>query len=124
MSYRDPNLKETLNNYDSTTVYLDKFKADDLAMTRYIIGTISRIDRPRTPSQKGKLAMQYYFEKTTADMLKKERQEILSTTADDIRNMKNMVGDILKQNTYCVYGSEAKIRENKDLFRELITIEK
>jgi len=93
-------------------------------MTRFIIGTISRIDQPKSASQKGRTAMQYYFEKTTADMLKQERKEILSTTAEDIRGMSKMVGDVLAQNNFCVYGSEAKINENKGLFRELITIEK
>ena len=124
MSYRDPNLSETLENYDSTTVFLDKFQADELTMTRFIIGSISRIDQPKSASQKGRAAMQYYFEKTTADMLKQERKEILSTTAEDIRGMSKMVGEVLAQNNYCVYGSEAKINENKALFRELITIEK
>jgi len=123
MSYRDPNLKETLQNYDSTSVYLEKFSADQLAMTRYIIGTIAKIDQPKTASMKGRSAMQYYFEKTTPEMLDKERQEILSTTAEDIRGMKKMVADILKQNVWCVYGNESKIMENKDLFRELISIE-
>ena len=68
--------------------------------------------------------MQYFLEKTTADMLKNERREILSTTDEDIRGMSKMVADVLAQNNYCVYGSESKIRENKELFRELITIEK
>jgi len=124
MSYRDPNLKKTLDNYDATPVFLEKFQADEQAMTRFIIGTIARIDQPKSASQKGRTAMQYYFEKTTADMLNQERKEILSTTAEDIRGMSPMVRDVLAQNVYCVYGSEAKINENKALFRELITIEK
>jgi hypothetical protein len=123
MSYRDPNLKETLQNYDATTDFLGKFNGDETAMTRFIIGTIARLDQPKTTSQKGRTAMQCYFEKITADMLRKERQEILSTTAEDIRGMKTMVGDILAQNTWCVYGNEAKIRENSHLFREMINIE-
>lgn len=124
MSYRDPNLRETLVNYDSTAVYLQNFKADEKAMTRYIIGTIARIDQPKTASQKGRTAMQYHFEKTTAGMLEQERKEILSTTAEDISGMSGMVADILAKNNFCIYGSEAKINENKDLFREVITIEK
>ena len=55
-SYRDPHLKETLNNYNNTVGYLKNFNADDKAMTRYIIGTISGLDRPLTPSGKGDLA--------------------------------------------------------------------
>ncbi len=124
MSYRDPNLKETLDNYDGTPAFLEKFQADDPEMTRFIIGTISRIDQPKSASQKGRTAMQYYFEKTTPEILKQERKDILSTTAEDIRGMSQMVRDVLAQDIYCVYGSEAKINENKALFRELIAIEK
>ena len=40
-----------------------------------------------------------------------------------IRKMKNLVADILAQNIYCVYGNEAKIKENRELFSELIDIE-
>jgi Zn-dependent M16 (insulinase) family peptidase len=123
MSYRDPNLKETLQIYDSTTVFLEKFNADETAITRFIIGTIARLDQPKTASQKGRTAMQCFFEKTTSGMLRKERKEILSTTAEDIRGMKKMVGDILAQNTWCVYGNEAKVRENSHLFKELINID-
>jgi presequence protease len=124
MSYRDPNLPETLQNYDATPGFLENFSAGETAMTRFIIGTIARLDQPKTTSQKGKIAMQCCFEKTTHDMLRKERQEILSTTVEDIRKMKTMVEDILAQNTWCVYGNEAKIRENRDLFSELIVIDK
>ncbi|MEI7830368.1 MAG: insulinase family protein [Prolixibacteraceae bacterium] len=123
-SYRDPNLKETLQNFDSTTVYLSKFKADSTSMTRYIIGTISNLDQPGTPSDRGGIAMKYYFENTTEDMLNTERKAVLSTTAEDIRSMKKMVQDILQQNEFCVYGSEAKINENKLLFDKIIQIGK
>jgi Zn-dependent M16 (insulinase) family peptidase len=123
-SYRDPNLKETIQNFDSTSVYLEKFKADSTTMTRYIIGTIAKLDQPMTSSGKGTSAMRYYFEKTTADMLNAERKAVLSTSAEDIHGMKKMVQDILAKNEYCVYGSEAKISENKALFDKLIQIGK
>ena len=123
MSYRDPNLAETLKNYDSTAVFLRNFNADNLSMTRFIIGTIAKLDQPKTASQKGRTAMQYYFEKTSAERIREERRAVLSTTPEDIRNMAKMIEDILAQNFYCVYGSETKIRENQKLFNELITIE-
>jgi presequence protease len=121
-SFRDPNLKETLDNFDATPTYLEKFEADQQTMTRYIIGTISGLDQPKTPSQKGSAAMQYFFENTTAEMLNTERREILSTTASDIREMSDLVRDVMSQNKYCVYGNEAKITENANLFDNLIRI--
>lgn len=123
MSYRDPHLRETLETYDKTPLFLENFAADEKAMTRFIIGTIARIDQPKTTSNKGRTAVQYYFEKITPEMLRKEREEILSTTADDIRNMSKMVEDVLSQNIYCVYGNEDKIRENQQLFTALLSLE-
>ncbi|WP_167615604.1 insulinase family protein [Maribellus sediminis] len=121
-SYRDPNLKETIENYDNTPGYLETFEADDKEMTRYIIGTISRMDQPKTPSQEGNLAVQYYFEKTTPEELKAEREAVLSTTADDIKGMKKFVADVLSQDAICVYGNDEKVDENADIFGEVISI--
>ncbi len=122
MSYRDPNLKKTLDNYNNTPNYLDSLKADNKEMTRYIIGTISRIDRPLTASQEGNRAFQYYFEKTTPEWLKAEREAILSTTVDDLKEMKKMVEDVLNQDAICVYGNDQKIEENASLFGKTVSI--
>ena len=121
-SYRDPNLLETIEAFDSTPVYLEKFSAGEQEMTRYIIGTIAGLDQPKTPSQKGSAAMHYFFEQTTSDMLNKERADILTTTAGDIRNFALLVSAVIKQNNYCVYGNEGKITENARLFDHLIRI--
>jgi presequence protease len=123
-SYRDPNLKETLENYRLTTDYLRNFDADRKSITRYIIGTIARIDQPLTPSQKGSRAASNYFSKRNKEDLQRDRDEILATTAEDIRGFSEMVGRILDQNTICIYGNAEKIRQEKDLFLDLIKIDK
>jgi hypothetical protein len=123
-TYRDPNLKETLDNYRSTVENLMKFDADRKAMTRYIIGTIARIDQPMTPLQKGSRAVSNYFTKRQQKDLQCDRDAILSTTASDIRGFSEMVGKILDQNAICVYGSADKIRQEKELFDNLIRIDK
>jgi Zn-dependent M16 (insulinase) family peptidase len=115
-SYRDPNLKESLEVYDETVEYLDGFEADEKAMTRYIIGTVSDLDYPQTASMKGNTALARYFNGITKDYLQKQRDEVLSTTAEDIAGMKDMIRDLMEQDTYCVYGNNDKIEQNKDLF--------
>ena len=121
-SYRDPNLKETLDNYDNTPGYLKDFKADDKEMTRFIIGTISQMDQPMTVSQEGNQAVQYYFSKETPEKLKAEREAVLSVTSEDIRQMSTMVQNILDQNVICVYGNEDKLKSNESLFGGLVSI--
>jgi presequence protease len=123
-SYRDPNLKETLENYRETVGYLRNFDADQKSMTRYIIGTISRIDQPLTPSQKGSRAVSNYFTKRAKEEIQKERDEILSTNTADIREFSEMIKAIIEQNAICVYGNAEKIRQERDLFNGLIRPEK
>lgn len=121
-SYRDPNLRETLENYKGLVHFLQNFEADETEMSRYIIGTIAKHDMPRTPSVKGQYALWRHYENVTHDDMLKERQEILNTSAEDIRSFKNMIEEILSHNTYTVYGNEEKIRQSEDLFRTLVKL--
>jgi presequence protease len=122
-SYRDPNLSETLKVFNAAPDYLERFEAGEEEMARYVIGTISALDQPKTPSQMGSAAMHYYFEKTTREMLNHERRQILGTKAEDIRNLAPLLRDVMRQDNYCVYGSETKILENENLFNSLIRIQ-
>ena len=121
-SYRDPNLKETLETYGKTPEFLNNFEADEKTMTRFIIGTVSDLDQPRTASQKGDIAVQYYFEKTTPEELKAEREAVLNTTAGDIKAKSKLVQAILDQDAICVYGNEKKVRENAALFGKVVNV--
>ena len=116
-SYRDPNLKETFDNYAGAPEYLRNFEADDVEMTRFIIGTISGMEGPTTPMSRGYTAISNYFTKTTKEQKLAERKAVLSTTKDDIRAYAPMVEEVLKQNIYCVFGGESKIQQHKDLFK-------
>lgn len=115
-SYRDPNLRETLEDFDAIPGYLDKLEVNDKEMTRYIIGTIADLDNPLTPSQKGDAAVRYYFEKTKAEDLQRDRDDVINVTLGDIKAMRPMVADILNQKVICVYGNEEKLTKEKDLF--------
>lgn len=123
-SYRDPNLKETLDNYNATPDYLTKFEADSATMLRYIIGTISGMDAPLTPSQKGDQSYMLYFNKRTKEDVQHDRDAVLSTKVADIRGFSKLVKDVLGQGDICVYGNEEKIKSNQQLFKELVKIDK
>ncbi|MEI6123550.1 MAG: insulinase family protein [Bacteroidota bacterium] len=122
-SYRDPNLKTTLDNYNATPDYLSKFKVDDNAMTRFIIGTISGIDIPQTPQQKGDNAVTYYFQKRALADIQKDRDDILATKVADINAFEKMVKAVLAEKAICVYGNKDKINAEKDAFSKLIELD-
>ena len=115
-SYRDPNLKKTLNTFGEAVKFLKEFKASEDEMTNYIIGTIGSIDYLTGPYYKGLIADNMYFSGTTQEDVQKLRDEVLSTTAEDIRNFANVLEVVIKQNLHCVVGGESKIIENRELF--------
>lgn len=121
-SYRDPNLVETLKVYDNTAEFLRNFNVSDREMTKYIIGTISGIDMPLTPVLKGDLATSAYITNTTEELIQQQRDEILSTTQEDIRALADLVEACMKENAICVLGSSAKVNEAKEVFKTVTTI--
>ena len=123
-SYRDPNLESTLENYKNSEGYLDAFDADQKLMTRYIIGTISEMDSPLTPSQKGDQAVSLFFSSRTAEEMQHDRDAVLATTARDIRGFTRMVADILQQDAFCVYGNTDRLASGRNLFSTLVKIDR
>lgn len=118
-SYCDPNLGRTNEVYEGIPEYLEQFNVKEKEMTKYIIGTFSAVDAPLTPAAKTGRSATAYLTGVTEEMLKKERQEILNATQEDIRNLAGIVRAVLKEDAFCVIGNEEKITEEKDLFREL-----
>ena len=121
-SYRDPNLKETLNVYNETAPYLRNFAVTEREMTKYVIGTMSQLDAPLTSSQKGERATNYYLRKISQAKIQQERDEILATRQTDIAKLADLVDDAMKENYLCVFGNEQKIKENKDLFKNITNV--
>ncbi|AJQ28075.1 insulinase family protein [Pelosinus fermentans] len=121
-SYRDPNLKETLTVYDETANYLRNFSVDQREMTKYVIGTMSQLDTPLTPSQKGERATNNYIRNISQAMIQQERDEILATGQEDISKLADLMEDAMKQNHLCVLGNEQKIKDNSNLFQHVTNI--
>ena len=119
VSYRDPNLSKTLEVFRNTPEFIRSFEADEREMTKYIIGTISELDTPMTPSSKGILSLEAWFSHITEEELKKERMQILNAQPGDIRALGDVVACMLDQNRICVIGSEEKIEQEKELFLEV-----
>lgn len=119
VSYRDPNLRETNDIYKNTVKYLKNFDVSERDMTKYVIGAISNLDTPLTPSAKASRSFTAYICKISEEDIKKERREVLEAGVEDIRKLSETVGAILKKESICVIGNETKLKENADLFRNI-----
>lgn len=119
VSYRDPNLKKTIDIFEKTGDYVREFTADERTMTKYIIGAIGELDVPMTPSVKGSRSASAYFTNLDYDAVQKERDELLACTQEDIRALAGLVDAIIAQNAICVVGNGQAIEENRELFMEV-----
>ena len=119
VSYRDPNLAKTFETFAGTADFIRNFQADEREMTKYVIGTISELDTPMTPSAKGSMSLDAWFSHVTEEDLKKERMEILQASVEDIRGLADIVDSVVKQNRICVVGSEEKIQQEKEFFKTI-----
>lgn len=115
-SYRDPNLKKTLEIYDNTSDYLKKFEASKRDMTKYIIGTVSNLDMPLTPSAKGSRSMDAYLCGESVENIQKERDEVLSTSAEDIRKLSEYIAVMQQRPCICVVGGQELVRKDDTKF--------
>lgn len=119
VSYRDPNLSDTLDVYDRIPEYIKSFSPDERDMTKYIIGTFSALDTPMNPEAKGSRSMSAYLEGITYEQIQKERNEILNAQPEDIRRLADLVEAVLKKNSICVIGNENMIKESAGLFENV-----
>ena len=122
VSYRDPNLKETNDIYESIPAYLEAFDPDERDMTKYVIGTISNLDAPLTPSVKGSRGLSAYLSGVTEEMMQTERDQILGAAKEDIRALAAQVRAVLATGSFCVVGNEEKIEANRGMFGEVSSL--
>ncbi|WP_352400724.1 insulinase family protein [Anaerotignum sp.] len=118
-SYRDPNLQETYKIYDNLWKKIETFDTSDRDMTKYILGTINRLDQPKTNVDRLNDAINKEYRELDEDFEIVERQQILGTTKIDIAKFHEILQRITKTKNYCTIGNEGKINGNKNFFHSI-----
>jgi presequence protease len=85
------------------------FDLNDGELTRNIIGTIGEVDSYRLPDARSFDSMQRYLIGDTDEARQRMREEIISTTAADIRNFADAMAGIAAHGRVIVLGSEQAI---------------
>ena len=119
VSYRDPNLEKTIETYEKAADYIEHYEADERTMTQYIIGAVSEMDMPLTPSAKGNYSLAGYLTHYDFERVQRERDELLATDADTIRGLARYIRAFMKDECLCVVGNEEKIKEQEKLFAKI-----
>ncbi|MBR4210066.1 MAG: insulinase family protein [Lachnospiraceae bacterium] len=118
-SYRDPELKKTLEVYRQIPEYFRNYNGSEREITKAVIGSISSLDAPLTKKARGEAAYQAFLEENTEEQRQKERDEVLHVTREDIQALAPYMEAILQDCAICALGSENKIREAEAVFEEI-----
>jgi len=122
VSYRDPNLTETLDIYDQIADYIENFNVSEKELTKILIGCVGRLDPPMTADRKGSASMVEYLTGKTYELKQKRRDELLSTRLEDIKSFAVLFRKIKESGNICVLGNDEKIKKSKNRFDHLVKV--
>lgn len=106
VSYRDPNLADTLRIYDETADYLLSLKISDDELTKSIIGAIGDLDQHLLPDAKGYASLCRYLANDPDDFRQQMREQVLRTTARDFRSFGEYLKGLRDSPAVVVMGSQ------------------
>ena len=85
-------------------------------MVKFIIGTLSGIDTPKTPKQQGHRSLVLYLTKISDETIQNERNQVLNCTVEDIRALSKHINAFMSKNALCVVGNSGNIKDNESIF--------
>ncbi len=118
-SYRDPNVKDTINSYKDTASFLNDLEMSQEEIDSFIISTVAGRDKPLTPKQKAVVGDEIYFKNISKENIRKERNEILSTTIEDIKHFAKILDSIDDKYFVCAVGNSEKIENSKEYIKSI-----
>jgi hypothetical protein len=125
LSYRDPNLLETLKNYDATSRFLQELELPEEERVRAIIGTIGDMDAYLLPDAKGWTALVRYLSGITDEERQRVRDEILSTTQAHFRQFAEVLEQVARAGEIVALSAPETIEtihRQQELFQRLIRV--
>lgn len=123
-SYRDPHIINTLKVYDNIADYIRNLKLTDKELKDAIIGSINTFDPNLSPQDKGELAMSRYITGLTEEEVEKNKEECLKTTLEELKEYAEVLEKVMEKEYICVIGNEEKIMEHKELFGEIMPLQR
>jgi presequence protease len=114
LSYRDPNVKATLDAYDGAASYLNKVSVTEDTLTKDVIGMIGSMDSYQLPDAKGFASAIRVLTGDTDDLRQERRDQVMSATVKDFRELGEMLDVVRKEGTVVVVGGEDALKKAND----------
>ncbi|MFZ5880921.1 MAG: insulinase family protein [Chloroflexota bacterium] len=111
LSYRDPNVLATLENYDNTVKFLRDLDLSESELTKSIIGTIGDFDAYLLPDAKGYQSMMRHLTHYTDDIRQQTRDEVLGASVQDFKQFADVLERVAQNGEVVVLGSSEAINK-------------
>jgi Zn-dependent M16 (insulinase) family peptidase len=111
VSYRDPNLLDTLAAYDATASFLKEVELHKDELVKSVIGAIGRLDAYQLPDAKGYTALNRYLLGEDDAFRQQLRDQLLDVTEADFRVFGDALAELNKVGHIVVLGGEESIDE-------------
>jgi Zn-dependent M16 (insulinase) family peptidase len=109
LSYRDPNVLSTLDNYDQSAQFLRQLDLPREELVKSLVGAIGLLDTYQLPDAKGYSSMTRHLTRDTDEGRQQMRDEILATTVDDFHRFGDVLDALNANGTVVVLGSQDAI---------------
>ena len=124
LSYRDPNLEETLKVYEGAARHLLDAGIGDDELEKTVIGTLGSLDRPSDPAGKGYLAMVRHFSGITDTDRQAFRDRVLAMTpAGLLKAVRDVLVPALDASSVAVYAGQDRLARARATAVPTLTIE-
>ena len=124
LSYRDPNLVETLKTYDNAVDFVSQNKIATEALEKAIIGTIGSLDKPMDPRSKGYIAMIRDLAGLTDEDRQKFRNYVLESSPESLMEAANhYLKQGLKSQAIAVYAAAERLKLANNVLEPKLDIE-
>ena len=120
-SYRDPHLDETLERFRQSSEWLAQFDPSVEDLEGFVVATVAKIDAPVKPRERARRQMSYFFSKYEREERVGLRNQVISTTVQDMRALAPVVADVVAKQAVCVFGNR-EILENAQADLNIVTL--
>jgi len=110
LSYRDPNLEQSLEVYDGSAAFMRELEVNADLLAKSVIGTMGDVDSHQLPDAKGFTALTWHLLGESDDMRQELRDQILGTTGDDLRRFADALEAVRESGAVCVVGGSEQLR--------------
>lgn len=121
-SFRDPKCAATSRVFLDTAKAVEELEMSERDLTKYILGAVNELDTPLTPAKKGAESLIAYLTGTTQASLQKIRDEVLSTTVEDLRALAGRIACAMDENYICAVGNASQIEADHEIFKTVTNL--